>query len=336
MTAVHTFETCDFEQARFSLLSRNPSIQDLVAPANEPFPYKVESASFGRVGVASGSTKPFSMSCKSSDDWYLLAVNSGSVLARFPGGELTLHTGMRSWSFLMDHWLDFQTDATSLSVRIPVEAVIEAVETLGYPGIVSRDTFVTGPAGTIARCGITTLSQQAMRSIGPDVAKPIASRMCELYEDLFLFHAAELVVTSEETRLRDDDQRKVMRAIGFMEENLCRGIGPLQISRAAGMSVRALQYGFKKAYGMSPSRYLKDMRLTRAQSLLSSGQATVTEVVFSCGFNHLGEFSNDYRTRFGERPSETARRRETATRPAARSNGRFIAADNARSSYAAV
>jgi transcriptional regulator GlxA family with amidase domain len=35
---------------------------------------------------------------------------------------------------------------------------------------------------------------------------------------------------------------------------------------------------------------------------------TITSVAYDCGFGHLGEFAQNYRSRFGESPSETLRR----------------------------
>ena len=42
--------------------------------------------------------------------------------------------------------------------------------------------------------------------------------------------------------------------------------------------------------------------------LLASSGETVTTIAIDCGFVHLGEFSRDYRNRFGETPLETLRR----------------------------
>ena len=54
---------------------------------------------------------------------------------------------------------------------------------------------------------------------------------------------------------------------------------------------------------------LKDIRLERARAeLLAGGDGvSVTTVAMAWGFTHLGKFSNDYRARFGELPSQTLR-----------------------------
>ena len=57
-------------------------------------------------------------------------------------------------------------------------------------------------------------------------------------------------------------------------------------------------------------RYLKNLRLDRARMrLINSGlNANITQIAIMSGFGHLGNFAAEYKRRFGESPSETARR----------------------------
>ena len=57
-------------------------------------------------------------------------------------------------------------------------------------------------------------------------------------------------------------------------------------------------------------RYLRRARLVRVrQALLAArGDETVTHVALAWGFTHLGRFALEYRSLFGESPSETLRR----------------------------
>ena len=61
---------------------------------------------------------------------------------------------------------------------------------------------------------------------------------------------------------------------------------------------------------------VKEVRLRRARETLGRTDVTpsVTETVLVCGFVNLGHFAHDYSKRFGERPSETLRRRCNKTR----------------------
>ncbi|MBC3191727.1 AraC family transcriptional regulator [Pseudonocardia sp. C8] len=79
------------------------------------------------------------------------------------------------------------------------------------------------------------------------------------------------------------------------------------LASEAGLSVRALQAGFRDTVGMSPTAYLRASRLDRVHADLLAG-ASVTDAATRWGFYHLGRLARRYRDRFGVVPSDTARR----------------------------
>ncbi|NMH97340.1 AraC family transcriptional regulator [Pseudonocardia acidicola] len=79
----------------------------------------------------------------------------------------------------------------------------------------------------------------------------------------------------------------------------------------AGVSLRALQAGFRRQLGMSPMAYLTEVRLRRVHmELMDADRAelTTTEVAYRWGFTHLGRFAAAYRKKYGVAPSDTLRR----------------------------
>ena len=99
------------------------------------------------------------------------------------------------------------------------------------------------------------------------------------------------------------------RAEAFIRENFREPMNIANIAAAAGVSGRALYYGFKRWRNTSPMAFLKAMRLDHArQELQKTSCLGVTGVAMDVGYNSMGHFSADYRTRFGERPSDTMRR----------------------------
>lgn len=104
----------------------------------------------------------------------------------------------------------------------------------------------------------------------------------------------------------------IKRAEEFMEANLNNDIGIADIAVGASISMRALHYGFRKVYGVSPMVWLKQHRLDRVRADLIAAnpfETTVTEVALRWGLVHLGRFAAEYRARFGELPSTTLYRR---------------------------
>lgn len=117
----------------------------------------------------------------------------------------------------------------------------------------------------------------------------------------------------------------MQRAVRHMEEHYQNEIRLEVLRKVASVSADKLCAGFREFAGTTPIGYLKTLRLMKAREQLMSNQAgkSVSTVAFEVGFNHLGRFSVDYRNAFGESPSETAARAETArlTQRKARATG---------------
>lgn len=102
----------------------------------------------------------------------------------------------------------------------------------------------------------------------------------------------------------------VRRAVEMLEERPGEPWTTTALAAAVGVSVGALQAGFRRYAGVSPTTYLRNVRLSRVHEELTAAVPglTVTDTAVSWGFVHLGRFAGAYRQRFGESPSETLRR----------------------------
>ncbi|VCU67942.1 XylDLEGF operon transcriptional activator 1 [Pseudomonas synxantha] len=78
------------------------------------------------------------------------------------------------------------------------------------------------------------------------------------------------------------------------------------LARAAGISSRSLHTYCKKAFGVGPMTWLRDIRLDEARRKIQArSQYSITDIALAVGFGHLGRFSAYYKDRFGELPSDT-------------------------------
>lgn len=85
-----------------------------------------------------------------------------------------------------------------------------------------------------------------------------------------------------------------------------RFIDPLtveDVARAVGISPYHFIRLFRRTFGCTPGRYLRERRLTRARQLLASSGVPVTEVCFAVGFESLGSFCTLFRRSHGETPA---------------------------------
>jgi AraC family transcriptional regulator len=65
---------------------------------------------------------------------------------------------------------------------------------------------------------------------------------------------------------------------------------------------------FRGATGQSPHRYLLELRLKKAESMLSSRSLSLVDVALACGFSSHAHFSTAFRSRFGLSPAAYRRK----------------------------
>ncbi|QIG39580.1 helix-turn-helix domain-containing protein [Microbacterium sp. 4R-513] len=105
--------------------------------------------------------------------------------------------------------------------------------------------------------------------------------------------------------------RALRRAISHMEQHLQDPLSIADIAITAGVSTRALQSAFQRQFSMTPSHYLRRLRLRAAHEDLrnaTDARVAVRDVARKWGFVHAGRFAQLYADQYGERPSDTLRR----------------------------
>ena len=103
----------------------------------------------------------------------------------------------------------------------------------------------------------------------------------------------------------------VVRACDFIEAHLRAPISLADLCASAGVSTRALEYGFRDFYQLGPMAYVRSLRLCRVRDdLLDAARNgnSVSNTARRWSFTHMGQFSHDYRELFGEIPSRTLTR----------------------------
>lgn len=99
----------------------------------------------------------------------------------------------------------------------------------------------------------------------------------------------------------------------FISANLHRPISMNEVAISSAASVSKLERVFRHQLGLTPSQYIRALRLSVARSALQSAAnegKQVAKIALDCGFTHLSRFSQFYRKHFGESPSETITSRQ--------------------------
>ena len=79
----------------------------------------------------------------------------------------------------------------------------------------------------------------------------------------------------------------------------------LQLADEFAMSMSTLLRQLKRLTGLTPQKYLVEMRLEKARQLLAEGRfGSVSRVAREVGYNDVRNFSKSFKSRFGKKPSE--------------------------------
>ncbi|MFF3511833.1 helix-turn-helix transcriptional regulator [Streptomyces sp. NPDC002573] len=101
------------------------------------------------------------------------------------------------------------------------------------------------------------------------------------------------------------------RAAAYIDDHADQDITLADMAAAAHVTIRTLQYAFRRHLDTTPLGYLRQVRLTHAHHDLRSadpeGDVTVTEVAARWGFHHPGRFAALYREAYGRTPRTTLR-----------------------------
>jgi AraC family transcriptional regulator, arabinose operon regulatory protein len=98
--------------------------------------------------------------------------------------------------------------------------------------------------------------------------------------------------------------RRIAQSIQTMEQRLAERQTVSQLAALVNLSPSRFAHLFRRTTGMSPVRYLHDLRMRRAQTLLQETSLPVGEVMRLVGWGDPSHFSKAFRRRFGVGPRD--------------------------------
>ena len=101
--------------------------------------------------------------------------------------------------------------------------------------------------------------------------------------------------------------RRLVTAIGCMEQSIKSPLRVSQIATVAGLSVRQLQRLFLTELTQSPDHFYIEMRMRAANDMLEQTDDPVGLVAAQCGFSSPSHFARAFHATFGHRPSDVRR-----------------------------
>lgn len=160
------------------------------------------------------------------------------------------------------------------------------------------------------------LSQQ-LRAIVPFIST-VRHSEDNVLPDIF-YHLAETMMTlqsdvskqmnkmkARNPATREELYRRVLKGREFMNSSWNMRLTLEEIARHSCLSPYHFHRSFTAAFGISPMKWLRQVKVDRAKSMLSAGAMSVTQVALQCGFNDVFSFSKTFKRELGVNPSGIA------------------------------
>ncbi|MCU6793604.1 AraC family transcriptional regulator [Paenibacillus sp. WQ 127069] len=115
--------------------------------------------------------------------------------------------------------------------------------------------------------------------------------------------------------LRESNFSKISQIVKWFRENF---MGPIDIGEMAsksGMAINTFHRQFKRATGLSPIQFQKQLRLLEARNLIAFEGYAVASAAYQVGYQSPSQFNREYSRFFGSSPArdtENLRRIESA------------------------
>jgi AraC family ethanolamine operon transcriptional activator len=202
----------------------------------------------------------------------------------------------------MEHSCITLPNFIGMPVSISDDYLVEISNVLGYPNFIKH----------INKSEVILIDKNKAKQIHRIIIFLCNSNNFD--KSLLLFHLPRLIISSIEAGLKEDTivnstSRSIIfkRAQDYIFENIEHSINILDLCKEIGVSERNLRYVFKENIGISPCKFVRNVKLNKVRKLLKSSdqKQMVNSLANQLGFWHAGQFAKDYKNIFGELPSES-------------------------------
>ena len=191
-----------------------------------------------------------------------------------------------------------------VGITFPPELVAKALVALAD----GSDSRSSAPAAAFAAPLEATLAEPLWRLLN-GVDDPVERRTLAplAVEELVFRLLRSDAATAMRGALRPRDARPITEAMRLMRMQAFRPLSVEAIARQVAMSPSHFAHRFRVVARMSPMRFVKELRLDAARTLLLSDGVRAAEVSRRVGYESPAHFSRDFKRRFGTSPARYAR-----------------------------
>ena len=275
---------------------------------------KLDSATVGLVSFGAESR----LRTSEAANYHVNVPVTGQVVSRTDDDSETPARPGQATVFMPDRPADIRwgQGATQLCLMIPKDTLEQELEHLqgrpvSRPLVFAPEMDLSGPAARGWRASLDVLLIELSQE--PELmSHPRAARQLErLVVDGLLLAQPHNYSDALLRRGRSSGAGPVAAARDLIDDRPEEPWSTSSLAREVHVSVRSLQDGFARQLGVSPMKYVQQVRLRRAHDLLleaSPTETTVTAIAAALGLTHRGRFAAAYRREFAESPADTLRR----------------------------
>lgn len=104
--------------------------------------------------------------------------------------------------------------------------------------------------------------------------------------------------------VKSNSETDFTRIKKFLDENFSRQIDCNILAELSGYSYHRFRHLFKELYGLSPYKYLMQLRLQNAANMLKSTSFSISRISLETGFSDASQFCSLFRKKYGCTPGE--------------------------------
>lgn len=139
-----------------------------------------------------------------------------------------------------------------------------------------------------------------------ELRKPDYSRY--MVKGLFLTFWIELLRTrhlfAENQISKRRELTNIYPAMIYMREHYSEKVTTEQLAEVCNMSLSQFRKNFKNLMGISPTKYMNDIRLAKSCQLLMETEMGILQVALACGYNSLSSYNSHFIERYGISPTK--------------------------------
>lgn len=106
----------------------------------------------------------------------------------------------------------------------------------------------------------------------------------------------------EHTDAGPEGYGRLLKVVAYVSDHYAEPIEVAQLAAHVELSVSQLQREFARYFRITPTAYIREVRISVARHLLETSDSTIADIALSCGFSDQSHFSHRFRQLTGLTP----------------------------------